>query len=77
MACNIIVSANGLMGCHSVVPREKLYGILGHPAMDVENEEFLIPDTNSSPMEDTLRWGNEAPKCTEASVEEYIRSVST
>lgn len=50
------MSADGLMGSRSVVPDLSVC-----PAMEVENEEFLIPnslrDINSSPREGTVRWG--------------------
>lgn len=56
MVYNRIVSADGLTGSRSVVP-----DLSGRPAMEVENEEFLIPnslkDINSSPREGTVRWG--------------------
>lgn len=69
------------MSSHLAVPYEKQYDILGHPAMDFENEEFLIPDSlrdiSSSPVENTERRRKGAPECTEASAGAYVGSVST
>lgn len=50
------MSADGLTGSRLVVP-----DLSGRPAMEVENEEFLIPnslsDISSSPKEGTVRRG--------------------